>query len=180
MRDRCANLHGLTDWRALHMTESAPAPVMTQQPRAPWIERIGGPISTLGFVALLGILAVDIALLLFDYTPPDWLLSLLRLGPVGVAILGVVANLGTVTHWLRIILRRERLSIGEEAKGQLEGMGQDKVSGALGTVDDQLRQRPDALRGCREALRGCGPRLALTLLLAAAITTAATLGPFPV
>jgi hypothetical protein len=49
-----------------------------------------------------------------------------------------------------------------------------------GTLDAQLHQHPTLLRGCRQALQGCQSRAALVLLVTAAATTAATLGPNPV
>jgi hypothetical protein len=148
----------------------------TTKTSAPWIERISGPVSLIGVVLLLCLLGGDLVVLIVANPAPDWVLVMLRAGPVAVFILGVFANVGTLMRWLRIVFRRERLQVEDEAKGIVE----DRIAGALGDLDDRLRQHPEVRRGCQEALRGCAPRLALTLLVATTLTVVATLGPSPV
>lgn len=143
------------------------------------IERIGLLVSVAAALLLTVVLVGDVAILLFAYTPSDWQLTVLRVGPPVALVLGAIGSLATWYHWLRLtarwLFRREQPDVPKEAKGLVQDMGLD-VPGAL---DQQVRHHRRELRGCGWRMLGCAAQVALWVFVGGVIVTVATLGPGP-
>lgn len=157
--------------RALDLLSDDSAPML-------WYERLMSPISRLSLLLSLALLAVAIAVRGFFFQPAPWAIGLLIVADWLNGGLGSISLVALLFRWLRIALRRHKLSVSQEAKDQAsqipDSLRKSRFPEQVGRAGRRIGREADEVR------RGCLPQvITVVAFTAAASVLAVTVGPTP-
>lgn len=133
-----------------------------------WYDRLMQPLSLISLLISVLLLIAAVAMRGLDYRPPLWIATGLTGVAIASAVLAYVGWGNRIFRWARILLRRHRLSLKEEANDE----GVDAALGRATTQGPGMVR--DARIGCVSQLVG------IVAVVAATAVLVATAAPAPV